>query len=398
MNHIRRDFPFFIQKGSISFFDSAASSQKPRCVIDKLVEFYSYNFANIHRGVYNLSAKATEDFEEARITVAQFINAQSSKEIIFTKNATEGINLVATSFGKKTINKGDEILLSVMEHHSNIIPWQQLCKEKTAVLKVIPIDKNGQLHYDDFKKMMSSKVKIIAITQMSNFFGSIIDIKKIVRIARKFGAKILVDACQSIAHLEIDVVDLDCDFLVFSSHKLYGPTGVGILYGKYRILDSMDIYQTGGAMIDNISFKETTFLSPPNKYEAGTPAIAEVIAFGEAINYLNSINLLKYWNKEKELAIYIKKAIQQLNNFHIYDSGKNSSIISITHSKAHHSDIGEILDQSRVAIRTGHHCVKPLMNFLGISGAARISIGIYNDEEDADNLINALKKVNKFFI
>ena len=398
MNKIRKDFPFFDQKECIAFLDSAASSQKPKCVIDKLIEFYSYNFANIHRGIYDLSAKATEDFEKVRSSVAKFINASSDKEIVFTKSATEGINLVAHSFGKKFITKGDEILISTMEHHSNIVPWQRLCEERSATLKIIPISKDGKLKFDEFETLISSKVKLIAITHMSNIFGSVIDIKRVVKIAKKYGIKVLVDACQSVAHTKIDVTDLDCDFLVFSSHKLYGPTGVGILYGKYDLLDSMDVYQTGGSMIEDVSFEKTTYLKPPHKFEAGTPAIAEVIAFGEVLNYLSSIDLLKRWQEEKEIANHIRSEIKKLKNFTIFENDDATSIISITHKKAHHSDIGEILNKSKVAIRTGHHCAKPLMDFLGVSGVARISLGIYNNLEDADMLIQALKKVNKFFI
>ncbi len=397
MNIIRKDFPFFNQKDCITFLDSAASSQKPKCVIDKLLEFYSYNYANIHRGIYNLSSKATENFEKVRTNVAKFINSSSDKEIVFTKSATEGINLVAHSFGKKFINKGDEILISTMEHHSNIVPWQQLCKEKKAKLTVIPIKKTGDLDFIELEKIISTKVKIIAVTQMSNVFGSVVDIKKVVKIAKKYGAKVLIDACQSIAHMKIDVTDLDCDFLVFSSHKLYGPTGVGILYGKYDLLDYMDVYQTGGSMIEDVSFEKTTFLKSPHKFEAGTPQIAEVIAFGEAIDYLNSINLEKYWKEEEEIAKYIKTEIKKLDNFNIFEANQDTSIISITHKKAHHSDIGEILNKCNVAIRTGHHCAKPLMDYLKIPGTARISLGIYNNYEDAEKLITALNKFNKLF-
>ncbi len=397
MNIIRKDFPFFNQKDCITFLDSAASSQKPKCVIDKLLEFYSYNYANIHRGIYNLSSKATENFEKVRTNVAKFINSSSDKEIVFTKSATEGINLVAHSFGKKFINKGDEILISTMEHHSNIVPWQQLCKEKKAKLTVIPIKKTGDLDFIELEKIISTKVKIIAVTQTSNVFGSVVDIKKVVKIAKKYGAKVLIDACQSIAHMKIDVTDLDCDFLVFSSHKLYGPTGVGILYGKYDLLDYMDVYQTGGSMIEDVSFEKTTFLKSPHKFEAGTPQIAEVIAFGEAIDYLNSINLEKYWKEEEEIAKYIKTEIKKLDNFNIFEANQDTSIISITHKKAHHSDIGEILNKCNVAIRTGHHCAKPLMDYLKIPGTARISLGIYNNYEDAEKLITALNKFNKLF-
>ena len=399
MIDIRGDFPFFNQKEYINFLDSAASSQKPFRVINKLLEFYSYGFSNIHRGNYSLSAEATMCFERVRVNTAEFINARDPKEIIFTKNATEAINLVASSFTKKLFDKdGGVLLLSSMEHHSNIIPWQQLCKEKKITLGIIPINKNGKIIYTKFEEMMSFNVKFVAITHMSNFFGSVVDIKRIVRIAKKFGAKVLVDACQSVAHMKIDVQSLNCDFLVFSSHKLYGPTGVGILYIQNTLLDCIDTYQTGGSMVKNVSFQETIFLDGPNKFEAGTPAIAEVIAFGEALYYLNSIDILEYWSKEKKIARYIKNEIHKTGSFYIYNNNEDSSIISFNHSKIHHSDIADILDKDRIAVRSGHHCVQPLMNFLKISGAVRISLGIYNNYKDANNLIESLKKVDKIFV
>ena len=395
MSIVRKDFPFFNQSDNIAFFDSAASTQKPRKVIDKLNETYLYNYANIHRGLYDLSAKLTVDFEKVREKVASFINTKFVKEIIFTKNATEAINLVAHSYGQPSIHESDEVLISTMEHHSNIVPWQQLCKEKNAVLKVMPITKAGDIKYDELEKMLSDRTKMIAITQMSNIFGSIVNIKKVVRLAKKVGAKVLVDACQSIAHLEINIQDLDCDFLVFSSHKLYGPTGVGVLYGKSKLLDNMKPYQIGGSMIKEVTFDHTTFLETPHKFEAGTPAIAEVIAFGVALDYLSSIDLHYIWKEERKLAKYIREEIKKLGNYKILGDGKG--IISILHSDAHHSDIGDILNKSGIAIRAGHHCTQPLMNYLGVTGTARISLGIYNNVEDADRLLEALKKVNKMF-
>ena len=395
MNTVRQNFPFFNQTHSQVFLDSAASTQKPKKMIDALNEFYSYGYANIHRGIYDLSAKATTEFEKARDMAAAFINAES---VIFTKNATEGINLVASSYGTLFVNEGDEVLISAMEHHSNIIPWQQLCIKKKATLRVIPITQDGEVMLDELEKMLSNKTKLIAITQMSNVFGSVVDIKIIVKLAKKVGAKILVDACQSIAHMKVDVLDLDCDFLVFSAHKLYGPTGVGVLYGKSHLLADMATYQTGGSMVRQVSFEHTTFLDAPHKFEAGTPAIAEVIAFKAALEYLNSIDLESIWNEERGLAKYIRQEIVNLGSYKVFGNCDEGSIISITHSKAHHSDIGDVLNQCGVAIRTGHHCAAPLMAYLGVAGIARISLGIYNNMEDADRLITALLKVNKMFL
>jgi cysteine desulfurase/selenocysteine lyase len=395
MSIVRKDFPFFNQKDCQVFLDSAASTQKPKKMLDALNTFYSHEYANIHRGIYNLSAKATKEFERARKTVANFINADS---VVFTKNATEAINLVAHSYGRAFINEGDEILISAMEHHSNIVPWQQLCIEKKAKLRIIPITQDGEVRLDELKKMLSDKTKFISITQMSNVFGSVVNIKEIIQLAKEVGAKILVDACQSIAHVKVDVLDLDCDFLAFSAHKLYGPTGIGVLYGKSETLANMPPYQTGGSMIKDVDFDHTTFLETPHKFEAGTPAIAEVIAFRATLEYLESIDLASIWQEEKRIAQHIREEIAVIGGYKIFGNCAESSIVSITHAKAHHSDIGDVLNQCDVAIRTGHHCAAPLMNYLGVSGVARISLGIYNSMEDANRLIAALKKVNKIFL
>ncbi|WPX96667.1 aminotransferase class V-fold PLP-dependent enzyme [Candidatus Bandiella euplotis] len=397
MSTVRKDFPIFNQNDGLVFFDSAASAQKPKQMIDALNHFYSHGYANIHRGIYGLSARATEDFEETRKSVAKFINADSAKTIIFTKNATEAINLAAHSFGNEFIDENDEILISAMEHHANIVPWQQVCQKKKAVLKIIPITKDGEVLFNALDDLLSSKTKLIAITQMSNVLGSVVDIKKIVQLAKKVGARVLVDACQSIAHMKVDVADLDCDFLVFSAHKLYGPNGVGILYGKSDLLKKIPPYQTGGSMIKHVAFERSTFLEPPNKFEAGTPAIAEVIAFKAVLDYLESIDLTALWNEEVTLAQYIRTKIAELGNYKILGNCDQSTIISVVHLSAHHSDIGDVLDQCGVAIRTGHHCAEPLMTFLGVSGTARISLGIYNNMDDADRLIMGLKTVDKMF-
>jgi cysteine desulfurase/selenocysteine lyase len=395
--NIRKDFPFFNNEQVLSFFDSAASAQKPQKMLDCLARLYSKQYANIHRGIYDLSSEATTAFEKVRDDVATFINAKSVSEIVFTKNATEAINLVANSYGRSNISECCEILISMIEHHSNIIPWQRICEEKNTKINVIPITKGGQINFDELEKLISSKTKLIAITHMSNVFGVSVDIKKVVALARQVGAKVLVDACQSIAHMTVDVLDLDCDFLVFSSHKLYGPTGVGVLYGKYELLGRMEPYQTGGSMVNEVTFHKTTFLKAPKKFESGTPAVAEVIAFGATLEYLNTLNLPLLWEYERKLANYIRREIKKIDNYKIINDVEDSIIISITHSKAHHSDIGDILNQCQVAIRTGHHCAQPLMAHLGITGTARISLGIYNNMEDAKKLIFALKKVNEIF-
>jgi cysteine desulfurase/selenocysteine lyase len=399
MSIARKDFPFFnqVHKNELVFFDSAASSQKPQMVIDKIAQLYSYGYANIHRGIYDLSAKLTAEFEGVRGKVAKFINAVSEKEIVFTKNATEAINLVAHSYGKDFISEGDEIVISAMEHHSNLVPWQVLCNEKKAILKIIPVTDNGRIELNELEKILSTRTKFIAITHTSNVFGTKIDVKEISKIAKRIGAKLLVDACQSIVHQIIDVQDLDCDFLVFSSHKLYGPSGVGVLYGRSDLLNNMRPYQTGGSMIKNVSFDKTSFLDAPHKFEAGTPAIIEVIGFGEAISYMEEIDQEAVWRNEKEIAKHIRQGINGLGGFKIFGDDEEATIISITHAKAHHSDIGDVLNQCGVAIRTGHHCAEPLMKHLGIKGTARISLGIYNNFEDAEHLLQALKKVNELF-
>ena len=396
MKNLRKDFPYFKSKQQAVFFDSAASSQKPIVMIERLQQFYSYEYANIHRGVYDLSATATQKFENARQSVARFINASSSNEIIFTKNATEGINLIASSLAGSILKENDEVLISIMEHHSNIIPWQQICAQKNAKLRIIPINQNGEIELKEVEKLISLKTKIISITHMSNIFGSIVDVAGIVKIARKYDTKVVIDACQSVAHMDIDVQSLDCDFLVFSAHKLYGPTGVGILYGKKTLLNKMPPYQTGGATIKHVTFTNSEFLSAPLRFEAGTPMIAEVIAFGTVLDYLTENNWEENWQNEKDLTSFIKTAIKQIEGFKIFGDNQNG-IISLLHERAHHADIGEILNQQNIAVRTGHHCAQPLMRFLSITGTARISLGIYNNFLDAEKLIYALQQVNKLF-
>jgi cysteine desulfurase/selenocysteine lyase len=396
MKSFRDDFPYFNRETSPVFFDSAASTQKPDMMIKRLTDFYSYEYSNVHRGSYDLSSSATKKFEQARQIVSNFINSRSAEEIVFTKNATEGINLIAHSFGKDILSENDEVLISAMEHHSNIIPWQQICTEKKARLIVIPVDCNGDILLKDIKNLLSSKTKIIAITHMSNVFGSVVDVQGIAKLAKEYNTRVVVDACQSIAHVSVDVQKIDCDFLVFSAHKLYGPTGVGVLYGKRDVLESMIPYQTGGAVISKVTFNESYFLGAPQRFEAGTPMIAEVIAFGSALEYLRNVKWHEGWLQEKKIAQFLREEIRSMTGFHVLGNN-NNGIISLVHEKAHHSDIGEILNQQNVCIRTGYHCAQPLMDLMSLPGVARISVGIYNDFADAKIMVESLRQVNKLF-
>ncbi len=398
---IRSDFPGLHQEINghpLSFLDSAASAQKPRAMLDSLKDTYEHHYANIHRGVYHLSEIATRRFEEVRGKVATFIGAEHENTVIFTKGATESINLVAASLTKKHISHGDEIIISHMEHHANIVPWQVLCQRTGATLKVIPITDNGELDLTNLDQLISEKTKLLAITHMSNALGTITPIKELVAAAKKVGALTLVDACQSIVHVPVNVRDIDCDFLVFSAHKLYGPNGVGILYGKPGLLDTLDVYQTGGEMIDKVSFEGTTYNKAPLKFEAGTPAIAEVIAFGATLDYLNTVDYKLITQNEMALLEFATKEIQALKGFKIIGTAKHKAcVLSFTHNQAHPSDIGMILDQCAVAVRTGHHCAQPLMDRLGLSATARISIAMYTTKEDIESAIKGLHKVNTLF-
>lgn len=397
---IRSDFPCLDQMVNgkpLAFLDSAASAQKPQIVIDTLLQTYSKEYANIHRGVYYLSEISTRKFEEVRQKAADFLNAKSQDEIIFTKGATEGINLVANSYGSK-IKSGDEIIISEMEHHANIVPWQELCKRSGAILKVAKIHDDGALDFQHYKSLLSNKTKIVAMVHMSNALGTITPIKEVIEQAHNVGAVVLVDACQSIVHERIDVQDMDADFLVFSGHKLYGPNGTGVLYGKHNLLEEMPPYQTGGEMIDNVTFEETTFQKVPLRFEAGTPAIAEIIAFGAAVDYVLNFNYELVKEHENNLLKLLTDEINKVDGFEIIGTAKEKAgVVSFVHKEAHANDIGSILDQCGVAVRTGHHCAQPLMKRLGLSATARASLAMYNNEADVENFIAALHKVNKFF-
>ena len=395
IDKIRKDFPILkIQSNNkpLIFFDNGASSQKPQVVLDKINEIYKTKYANIHRGIYDLSQKATEAYEESRKKIQKFLNAKSEKEIIFVRGATEGINLVAQSYGLKNFKKGDEIILSQLEHHSNIVPWQLLRDKLNIKINVLPIDKNGDINLKKFKELLTKKTKLVSILHVSNALGTIIPIKELIGISHKKKIPVLVDGCQSVPHMKVDVKDLDADFYCFSGHKIYGPTGIGILYCKKEYLEKMDPYQGGGEMISDVTFNKTTYQEPPQKYEAGTPNIVGSIALGSAIDYVTSINIEKIHKHEEGLLNYATDKIKSLNKVQIIGtSKKKTGIISFIVKNTHPNDIGVILDNHGIAVRTGHHCCQPLMQFYNIPATVRASFGLYNTLDEIDSFIDALK-------
>lgn len=388
---MKNNFPIFKNNPKLVFLDSAASAQKPQCVIDAMTDAMENYYANIHRGIYSLSQKSTAKYEEARAKVAKFISAEKNAEVIFTKGATEGINLIAQTWGRANLNKDDEIIISVLEHHANIVPWQMLKEEIGIKIKVIPCNDAGELDFNKFKELISPKTKLLSLSGMSNVLGIKTGIKQFINEARKHNIITVVDACQLIVHEKIDVQDLNCDFMVFSAHKLYGPTGIGVLYGKYNLLEKMPPYQTGGDMIKRVSFeKGTTFNTPPSRFEAGTPAIVEAIGFGAAIDFLDKTE--SKTNKDLELTKQAIKILKNIDGINII--GKNQcDIISFTTDWGSPEDVATLLSHQHIAVRIGHHCAMPLMDHLSIpSGTIRISFGIYNDESDIDRLQEALIK------
>jgi cysteine desulfurase/selenocysteine lyase len=379
------------------YLDNAATTLKPKSMIDSLTHYYSFEVANVHRGVHSLSEIGTKHFEATRSHVAKFINAKFDHEIIYTKGTTESLNLIAHSFGKKYLNPGDEILISTLEHHSNIVPWQIIAQATGAALKVIPINELGEIDLIAFEKLLSSKTKIVSIAHVSNALGTINPIKQMIQIAHKHGAKFCVDAAQSVAHLKIDVQELDCDFLVFSAHKLLGPNGLGFLYGKEEILNEMPPYQGGGAMISEVTFEKTTYNILPNKYEAGTPAIAEVIAFKKALEFIESIGFETIESIEQELLTYATKKLKEISGLKILgEAREKSAVISFVIDGIHPHDLGVILDKEGVAIRTGHHCTQPLLKFFKVTSTARASFSFYNTNDEVDVFIKALNKAINF--
>ena len=392
---IRSQFPLLKAKvygKPLIYFDNAATTQKPQKVIDRISAYYSAENSNIHRGVHHLSQVATQDYEDARIRIKNYIGATKENEIIFTKGTTDGINLIASSYGE-LINKGDEVLISAMEHHSNIVPWQLLAERKGIVLKIIPIHQDGTLDMKGFEEMLNDRTKLVSITHISNTLGTINPIETIIERAHEFGAKVLVDGAQSIQHGEVNVAQLDCDFFVFSGHKIFGPTGIGVLYGKASLLESMPPYQGGGDMIKRVSFEKTSYNELPFKFEAGTPNIIGGIALGTALEFMESIDTAQAFSFENELLQYAEKELLQIENLKIYGTAElKTSLVSFNVGSIHPFDIGTLLDKQGIAVRTGHHCTQPLMDFYGIPGTIRASFSIYNTKEEVDLFINALKR------
>lgn len=401
IKNVRADFPILkkiIHGHPLAYLDNTATTQKPQCVIDALNQYYTEKNANIHRGVHHLSTVATESYENSRITVQNFINAKHAKECIFVRSATEAINLVASSFGNRFLEKDDEILISALEHHSNIVPWQMICQTKGAHLKVIPMNTQGELKLETLEQLLTKKTKLLAITHASNALGTLNPLAEIIQKAHAQGIPVLVDGAQSAPHLKIDVQALDCDFFTFSGHKIYGPTGVGVLYGKAHLLEAMPPYQGGGEMILQVSFEKSTYNEIPFKFEAGTPAIAEVIALGTALQYLNNLGWDFITGHEKTLLQYATEKLSAVPGLKIIGTAKEKvGVISFTMEGVHPHDIGSIVDQSGVAIRTGHHCAMPIMDFFNIPATARASFGIYNTIDDIDQLITGLQEVRRIF-
>ena len=398
---IRSDFPILeteVHGQPFAFLDSAASAQKPRQVIAAISAVYDSGYANVHRGAYQLSEVVTDNYEGARDKVQDFLNAEHRGEIIFTRNATEAINLVAASYARNKLNCGDEIIITEMDHHSNIVPWQLLKAEKDLVLKVVPITDAGELRMDIFEKLLTSRTKLVSVPHISNVLGTVLPVKRIVELAHSAGAAVLIDGCQAVMHEAVDVQGLDCDFYAFSGHKLYGPSGIGVLYGKKELLDAMPPYMGGGDMINTVTFEESTWAELPNKFEAGTPAIAQAIGLGAAIDYINDIGLVSIARHENELLDYTTSKLNAIDGLKIIGTASNKvSVISMTLDCAHPHDMATILDRSGVAIRAGHHCAQPLMDRLGLPATARASFGLYNNQNDADQLCQALETVQEIF-
>jgi cysteine desulfurase/selenocysteine lyase len=398
---LREDFPVLRQTvygKSLVYLDNAATTQKPQVVIDRMTDYFSHENGTVRRGVYKLSEQSTLAFDQSRAKVAELINAPDVHEVIFTKGTTESINLVASSYGRAFLNAGDEVIVSAIEHHANIVPWQQICAEKEAVLKVIPVNDAGELDLDAFDQLLTERTKMVAIGHVSNALGTVNPVKTIIARAHAVGCPVLVDGAQSIPHMAVDVQDLDCDFYAFSSHKLYGPTGLGVLYGKRQWLEAMPPYQCGGDMILSVSFEKTTFAKIPAKFEAGTPAIAEVIGLGTAVDYLQAIGLERIGAYEHELLEYATRRMQEMPQVRIIGTAKEKAgILSFTLEGAHPHDIGTILDREGVAVRAGHHCAQPVMDRFGVPATARASFAFYNTREDVDRLIDAVQVVLKLF-
>ncbi len=396
---IRRDFPILKQKvygKELIYLDNAATTHKPQVVIDAITKYYSEQNSNVHRGVHFLSDSATTLYEKSRKLITEFINAKSDNEIVFVRGTTEAINLVANGYGDKFIKEGDEIIVSYLEHHSNIVPWQMLCERKNAKLKVIPVNDDGELIIDEYEKLLSGKTKIVAVGHTSNALGTKNPVKDIIDIAHDAGAVVLIDGAQAVQHSRVDMQGLDVDFFAFSGHKVYGPTGIGVLYGKEDLLNAMNPYQGGGDMIKSVSFEKTTYNELPYKFEAGTPDICGAIVLPEALEYVKNAGLDNIAEYENDLMNYGTKKLKEIEGFRLIGNAKNkASVISFLLEGVHPYDVGTILDKQGIAVRTGHHCAEPLMNRLGIPGTIRASFGMYNTKSEIDALVDGVKKAKK---
>lgn len=401
VEQIRKDFPVLsqiINGRPNTFLDSAASAQKPRVVIDKIVDIYTNTYSNVHRGSYHLSETITEEYEQSRRTVQKFINAKSENEIVFTRNATEAINLVASTWGRKFLTKMDEVLISEAEHHANLVPWQVLRDEIGFELKIFKINDDGSFNWDEFCKNLSGKTKLVSVTGMSNVLGTVFPIKDIIKSAHNVGAKVLVDACQYAVHHPVDVQDLDCDFLAFSGHKTYGPTGIGVLYAKQDLLNAMPPYQFGGDMVNVVTYQATTFDEPPARFEAGTPAIVQAIGLGAALEYMMSLGMENIKAHEDDLTRYMHLRLPEVDGLTEVGTAPNKGgVFSFYIDGIHSQDLAFILDKEGVAVRVGHHCAAPLVRRMGYESLARASFGLYSNRDDVDRFINALKKAKTFF-
>lgn len=401
IERIRGDFPILMQKvhgKPLVYLDSGASAQKPSSVIDSVSRTYRTAYANVHRGVHSMSQRATEAMEEARDKVRDFINAGTSSEVIFVRGATEGINLVASSWGRANLAAGDEIILSVLEHHSNIVPWQVVAEETGAVIKVVPVDDRGNFLLDEFDRLLSPRTRMVAVTHVSNALGTVVAVDQVISRAHRAGALTLVDGCQAAPHMRVDVRALDADFYVLSGHKLYGPSGIGVLYGKEALLDAMPPYQSGGEMIDRVTFDGTTFAALPFKFEAGTPNIAGAIGMGAAIDYLDSVGHGSIAAHEEDLVAYAVERVSGLNTVEmVAEPDRRAAIVSFNIKDVHPHDVGTILDHEGIAVRTGHHCAQPLMDRFGVAATVRASFGLYNTRDEVDALVRGIGRVQEMF-
>jgi len=401
LGRVRADFPILEQRvhgKSLVYLDNAATSQKPRAVIETISRYYEETNSNVHRAVHHLSEQATNEYEAARKTAKEFLNAADWKEIIFVRGTTEGINLVAQSYGRASVNAGDEVLITVMEHHSNIVPWQILCSERGATLRAAPINDAGELDMDAFSRLLGPKTKLVAVTHVSNALGTINPVQRIVEMAHSWNVPVLVDGAQAVPHLKADVQALDCDFYTFSGHKVYGPTGIGILYGKAALLEKMPPYQGGGDMIMSVTLEKTVYNRLPYKFEAGTPDIAGVIGLGAALEYVSSLGIENVGPHESALLAYATRAVSAIPDLRVIGTAKEKAgVLSFTLGNIHPHDIGTILDQEGIAIRTGHHCSQPVMQHFGVEATARASFALYNTKEEVDRLVRGIERVREVF-